>query len=309
MKRIVGLAAVVMLICAMVPCAHAAYSHYSDKVTVADDVKGFVITAWSDEPFMLDDIQTAADMLIIEYVGSDYEKPKPEEITSESMSTYADEAWHWAEENRGYGDFVVCKTAPEDFLRFSYDGTSAEPDTADDSFYDYTSKLYAGNTEGQVKRIFVPQSNRQTAYIKYFCGDTGTHNALRVEWLPNADGSEGGSWAVSNFYADNARDFNEAEVCARFGYYDYCVGHAAEMKSTGLNVRNNPNGEIIGLLEKGAAVTVYRHEEPGDNGYSYTLIHKASDPDENGNSYIEYYGWVAGEFLNISNDWHQGRAD
>ena len=305
MKKATALILVFALVFASSICAQAAYSNYSGDVNIADDVKGFVITAWNDEPFD----SSTADMLTIQHIGEDADIPLPEGITNEAMQEYADNAWHWAEANRGYGDFVVAKKANEDFLRFCYDGTTADSSTADGAFYDYVSKLYSGDTEGQVKRIYCPENNRLTAYIKYFCYDAGVHKAIRVEWIPDEEESATGSWAVSDFYADKTRDYNEAVACARFGYYDYCGGYEVQTKETNLNVRSNPNGEVIGSLKKGSVVTVYRKEETADNGIPYTLIHKSTEPDENGKTYIEYFGWVASEYITEQDDWLWVLAD
>lgn len=305
MKRTAALILVLLLFFGSTLCAQAAYDNYAGDVSIAEDVKGFVITAWDDQKFD----SLTADMLIIQYTGEDADMPFPTEVTNEAMQEYADNAWHWAEANRGYGDFVVAKKVDENILRFCYDGLTTDDSTADGAFYDYVSKLYSGDTEGQVKRIYCPEGNRLTAYIKYFCYDAGVHKAIRVEWIPDEEGSGAGSWAVSDFYANKVSNFDDAVACARFGYYDYCGGYEVQTKETNLNVRSNPNGEVIGSLKKGSVITVYRHEEIADNGIPYTLIHKTSEPDENGNCYIEYYGWVASEYITEQDDWLWVLAD
>lgn len=305
MKKITALILSLTLFFTVSLCAQAAYSNYSGDASIADDVRGFVITAWDDEPFD----SSTADLLIIQYIGEDTEMPIPEEITNAAMQEYADNAWHWAEANRGYGDFVIGKKADENFLRFCYDGTVKDESTSDGAFYDYVSKYYSGDTEGQVKRIYCPKNNRLIAYIKYFCYDAGVHKAIRVEWIPDAKGSRTGSWVVSDFYADNVRDCDEAVACAQFGYYDSCGGYEVQTKETNLNVRSDPNGKVIGSLEKGSIITVYRKEVIADNGIPYTLIHKSTEPDENGSTHIEYYGWVASEYINEQDDWLWVLAD
>lgn len=286
-----------LLIC--MPSASAAYTNYADDCVVADDVKGFVITAWDDEPIG----ESMADMLIIQNTGEDAAFPLPETITNESMQEYADAAWHWAEENRGYGDYVVCKLADEDFLRFCYDGTAANPETADHALYDYTGHRYAGSTEGQVKRIRVNEGNPLTAYIMYYCSEPGVHRALRVEWCPDGEGSAAGGWKVSDFYRDNTRDYEEMQICALFDYYDYVHGVEVTTQKSNLNVRAWPNGDIIGSLQKGSIIRIYRCEAIADNGIAYTLMSKWTDFDAEGNTSFEYFGWVASEYITESPNW------
>ena len=283
----------------VVPTAFAAKTNYLGNVDVDDDVAGFVMTAWND-PF--DD--TTANRLIIANVGENGEFPLPEAITDQAMIDYANNAWHWAEENRGFGDFVIAKKLGEDFLRFCFDGTTEDPEnTADDAFYDYTSCYYSGAAEGQIKRIYVPEDNRLTAYLMFYCDAAGVHQALRVEWAPDGEGSETGTWKVSNFYRDNVRDYAEMEACARFNYYDRVGGVEVTTESSNLNVRAWPNGDIIGSLQKGSIIMVYRCEEVADNGIPFTLISKWTDPDADGRSSLEYFGWVATEYITESPDW------
>ncbi|NLE45611.1 MAG: hypothetical protein GX620_12895, partial [Chloroflexi bacterium] len=281
------------------PSALAAYGHYVDDCAVADDVKGFVITAWDDEPIG----DSTADMLIIQNAGEDADFPLPDPVTNEAMQEYADAAWHWAEANRGYGDFVVCKMASEDILRFSYDGTTANPETDDSGFVSYTSHRYPGSTDGQVKRIYTPQDDRLTAYIMFHRTEPGTHRALRVEWVPDSKGGRAGGWQVSNFYRDNARDYREMQICALFDYYDYVHGVEVTTQKSNLNVRAWPNGDIIGSLQKGSIIRIYRCEEIADNGIPYTLMSKWTDFDENDNTTFEYFGWVASEYITESPNW------
>ena len=281
------------------PAALAAYSFYADDAVVDDDVTGFVITAWDDQPF--DD--TTADMLIVQNIGDDAEFPLPDPVTNEAMQEYADNAWHWAEANRGYGDFCIAKSASEDFLRFAYDGTTEDPDTADEYFYDYTSHRYSGATEGQVKRIYMNEDDHLTAYIMYYCEAAGVHRALRIEWIPDGEGSQTGSWHISNFYRDNVRNWAEMEVCARFSYYDSVGGVKVTTGKSNLNVRACPDGDVIASLKKGSTVSVYRCEETADSGIPYTLISKWTEPDADGYSTLEYFGWVATKYITESPDW------
>lgn len=296
MKKLFVLLLALLLI---VPSALAAKTNYEGDAVIDDDVTGFVITAWSD-PF--DD--TTADRLIIAHVGEEASLPLPDPITNQAMIDYADNAWHWAEENRGFGDFVIAKKNGEDFLRFCYDGTTANPeDTQDEYYYDYTSHYYPGATEGQVSRLYAVKDDRVTAYIKFYCDNAGVHKALRVDWIPDGEGSQTGSWHVSSFYRDNAQDYTEMMVCARFGYYDYVGGVEVTTQASNLNVRDCPDGEIIGSLRKGANITIYRCEETADSGIPYTLISKWSKPDANGSRSLEYFGWVATEYITESPDW------
>ena len=297
-KSLVFLAALLMI---SIPVS--AKTNYSGDAVLEEDVKGFVVTAWDKEPFG----ETFADYLIIANVGeeaADAQFPMPDETTDETMIKYADEAWHWAEANRGYGDFVVAKLENEDFLRFCYDGTTEDPDTADGSYYNYSSHRYPGATEGQVKRIYsFNDEDSMNAYIMFYCEEAGVHSALRVEWIADGEGSGSGSWKVSDFYRDNVRDYTEMEVCARFGYYDRVGGVKVTTQETNLNVRAWPGGDLIGSLEKGAEITIYKCEQESEDGRPFTLISKWSEPDDEGYSTLEYYGWVATEFITESPDW------
>ena len=296
MKKILVLLLVLLL---AAPAAMAAKTDYLGNVVIDDDVAGFVITAWND-PF--DD--TTAYRLIIAHVGEDQAFPLPDEITSQSMIDYSDDAWHWAEENRGYGDFVIVKKLGEDILRFCYDGTTEDPEgTADDAYYDYTSHRYSGSTEGQVKRLYAVNEYPLTAYIMFYCEAAGVHNALRIEWIPDSEGSDTGTWHVSSFYRDNARNYAEMEVCARFGYLDQVGGVEVTTEKSNLNVRACPDGEIIDSLKKGSTITIYRCEQTADSGIPFTLISKWTEPDADGYSTLEYYGWVASEYITESPDW------
>lgn len=296
MKKILILLLALLLIA---PSALAAKTDYLGNVEIDDDVTGFVITAWND-PF--DD--TTANRLIITNVGEGQDFPLPEEITSQSMIDYADDAWHWAEENRGYGDMVIAKKLGEDVLRFCYDGTTDDPEgTADDAYYDYESAYYSGATEGQLKRLYAVKEYPLRSYLMFYHDAAGVHTALRVEWVPDSEGSETGTWKVSNFYRDNVRDYTEMEVCARFGYYDRVGGVEVTTQSSNLNVRAWPNGDLIGSLRKGSIITVYRCEEIADNGIPFTLISKWTKPDADGRSSLEYFGWVASEYITEDPDW------
>ncbi|MBQ3424327.1 MAG: hypothetical protein IJH38_03920, partial [Clostridia bacterium] len=70
-----------------------------------------------------------------------------------------------------------------------------------------------------------------------------------------------------------------------------------------LHVRAWPDGDIVGSLEKGSQITIYRCEEVADNGVPYTLISKWTKPDANGSSSLEYFGWVASEYITENPDW------
>ena len=283
----------------VIPTAFAAKTNYIGNVVIDDHVKGFVITAW-DDPFD----ETTANRLIVANAGPDAEFPLPDPITDQAMIDYADNAWHWTEENRGFGDFVVAKKLGEDFLRFCFDGTTEDPEgTADGAYYDYTSCYYRGAVEGQIKRIYVPEDNRLTAYLMFYCDAAGVHQALRVEWVPDGEGSQTGTWHVSDFYKDNVRNYTEMEVCARFNYYDRVGGVEVTTQTSNLNVRAWPNGDIIGSLEKGSVITVYRCEEVADNDIPFTLISKWTKPDADGRSSLEYFGWVASEYITEDPDW------
>ena len=295
MKKVLILLLALLL---LAPSALAAKTNYEGDVVIDDDVTGFVITAWND-PFD----ESTADRLIIAHVGEDKEFPLPDPLTNQAMIDYADEAWHWAEANRGFGDFTIAKKDSESFLRFAYDGTTADPDSADEYYYDYDSHRYPGATEGQMKQIYVAKDAPLTAYLMFYCDAAGQHKALRVEWIPDSEGSAAGSWKVSSFYRDNVRSYAEMEVCARFNYYDRVGGVKVTTESTGLNVRAWPNGDIIGKLKKGAEITIYRCEEVADNGIPFTLISKWTEPDAEGYSTLEYYGWVASEYITEDPDW------
>ena len=174
MKKFLVLLLALLLV---VPTALAAKTNYLGNAIIDDDVTGFVMTAWND-PF--DD--TTANRLIIANEGEDAEFPLPETISDQTMIDYADNAWHWTEANRGFGDFVIVKKLGEDVLRFCFDGTTEDPEgTADGAYYDYTSAYYSGAAEGQIKRIYVPEDNRLTAYLMFYCDAAGVHQALRVE--------------------------------------------------------------------------------------------------------------------------------
>lgn len=291
-----------ILLLALILIAPTAFAkeHYAGDAVVDDDVEGFVITAWDRESMW--DGHTA-DYLIIQYTAGDRDFPLPDEITDESMIEYADEAWHWAEANRGYGDFVVAKLDDEDFLRFCYDGTTEEESTADGAYYDYTSHRYSGATEGQVKRIYAVNEDRVTAYIMYYCEAAGVHNAIRVDWIPDDDTGVAGSWHISRFYRDNVQDYKEMEICARFGYYDYVGGVKVTTEKSSLNVRAWPGGDIVGSLKKGSEIEIYRCEEPAEDGTPFTLIAKWTEPDAEGYSTLEYFGWVASEYITESPNW------
>ena len=290
---------VLLVLLLATPAAFAAKTDYLGNVVIEDDVTGFVITAWND-PF--DD--TTANRLIMANVGEGEAFPLPNTISDQTMIDYADNAWHWAEENRGFGDFVIAKKLGEDFLRFCYDGTTEDPEgTADDAYYDYTSAYYRGATEGQLKRIFVPEGNRLISYIMFYCDAAGVHQALRIEWVPDGEDSDTGTWEVSNFYRDTVRDYTEMEVCDRFNYYDRVGGVEVTTESSNLNVRAWPNGDIVVSLKKGSIITIYGCEEIADNGIPYTLISKWTTPDAEGRSTLEYYGWVASEYLTEDPDW------
>lgn len=296
MKKLFILVLALLLV---VPSAFAAKTNYLGNVDIDDDVAGFVITAWND-PF--DD--TTANRLIIDYVGEDQDFPFPAEINDQTMIDYANDAWHWTEEHRGFGDFVIAKKLGEDVLRFCYDGTTEDPeDTQDDAYYDYDTAYYRGATEGQLKRIYAVKEYPLTAYLMFFHDAAQVHTALRVEWIPDAEGSQTGRWHVSNFYRDNARNYEEMEVCARFNYYDRVGGVEVTTESSNLNVRAWPNGDIIGSLKKGSIITVYKCEEVADNDIPFTLISKWTDPDANGSSKLEYFGWVATEYITEDPDW------
>ena len=296
MKKLFVLLLALLLV---VPAASAAKTDYIGNAIIDDDVTGFVMTAWND-PFD----ETTANRLIIANVGEDGAFPLPDPITSQTMIDYANSAWHWAEENRGFGDFVIAKKLGEDFLRFCFDGTTDNPEgTADDAFYGYSSHYYSGAQEGQIKRIYVPDDNQLTAYLMFYCDAAGVHQALRVEWVPDEEGGETGTWHVSNFYRDNVRNYTEMEVCARFNYYDRVGGVEVTTETSNLNVRAWPNGDIIGSLKKGSIITVYRCEEVADNDIPFTLISKWTNPDADGRSSLEYFGWVASEYLTEDPNW------
>lgn len=110
MKQFLSLLLALLLV---VPTAFAAKTNYLGNAVIEDDVTGFVMTAWND-PF--DD--TTANRLIIANAGEGAELPLPETISDQTMIDYANDAWHWTEENRGFGDFVIAKKQGEDFLRF-----------------------------------------------------------------------------------------------------------------------------------------------------------------------------------------------
>lgn len=312
MKKMLILLLVLLL---FVPSALAGKTDFANDAEIADDVTGFVITSWNNDPIA----DTTADRLIIVNTGEGEEFPLPETMDSPSMIEYAENAWHWAEENRGFGDFIIAKELGESILRFCYDGTTADPDTEDDAYYDYLSHYYRGATEGQVERIYVPEDDRMTAYIKFFHWDAGVHTALRVEWIPDSedDVAGTGSWRVSNFYKDNVRNYNENIACARFNYYDRVSGVEVTTQKSNLNVRSTPGGEIIGSLKKGSTITVYKCEEMAplspvspDDGQSednesipFTLISKWTKPDADGYSTLEYFGWVATEYITEDPDW------
>lgn len=296
MKKILFLLLALLLV---VPTAFAAKTNYMGNAIIDDDVTGFVMTAWND-PFD----ETTANRLIIANAGENAEFPLPDPISDQAMIDYANDAWHWTEENRGFGDFVIAKKLGEDCLRFCFDGTTEDPEsTADGAYYDYTSRYYSGAEEGQIKRIYVPEDNRLTAYLMFYCEAAGVHQALRVEWVPDGEGSETGTWHVSNFYRDNVRDYTEMEVCARFNYFDRVGGVEVTTETSNLNVRAWPNGDIIGSLKKGSIITVYRCEEVADNEIPFTLISKWTKPDAEGRSSLEYFGWVASEYLTEGPDW------
>lgn len=298
MKKLLMLLLVLLL---AAPAALAT-ENYAGDVVIDEDVSGFVITAWDRETLW--DGHTG-DYLLITHVGGDADFPLPDTIDSESMDAYTDTVWHWAEDNLGYGDMNIVKVDSEDFLRFCYDGTTADPElTADDAYYDYDTAYYRGGTEGQLKRIYAVKGEYPLrAYLMFFHDAAGVHTALRVEWIPDAEGSETGSWKVSNFYRDNVRDYTEMEVCARFGYYDYVGGVEVTTESSNLNVRAWPNGDIIGSLKKGSVITVYKCEEIADNEIPFTLISKWTTPDADGRSSLEYFGWVASEYITENPDW------
>jgi len=296
MKKFLVLLLALLLVA---PSAFAVKNDYLGNVIVDDDVKGFVMTAWND-PFG----DTTANLLIMTNVGESAEFTVPDPIEYQAMVDYSDNAWHWAEANRGFGDFAVAKKQGEDFLRFCFDGTTEDPEgTADGTYYDYTSAYYSGAAEGQIKRIYVPEDNRLTSYLMFYCDAAGVHQALRVEWVPDSEGSETGTWHVSNFYKDNVRNYAEMEVCARFNYFDRVGGVEVTTETSNLNVRAWPNGDIIGSLKKGSIITVYRCEEVADNGIPFTLISKWTKPDADGRSSLEYFGWVASEYLTEDPDW------
>ena len=296
MKKVI----IVLLALLFAVPAALATENYAGDVTIDEDVSGFVITAWDKEPLW--DGHTG-DYLLITHVGEGADLPLPDVIDSETMDEYTSVVYDWVQANRGYGDLNIVKLDSENFLRFLYAGTAADPeDTVDDGFYDYETAYYRGGTEGQLKRIYAVK-DRQIAYLLFFHDAAGVHTALRVEWIPDGEGSETGGWRVSNFYKDNARDYTEMEVCARFGYYDYVGGVEVTTESSNLNVRAWPNGDIIGSLKKGSVITVYKCEEVADNGIPFTLISKWTDPDADGRSSLEYFGWVASEYITESPDW------
>ena len=296
MKKILVILLALLL---LVPSALAGKTDYLGNTVIEEDVTQYVITAWND-PF--DD--TTANRLIIVNAGDDAGYPLPESDENQAMIDYANDAWHWAEANRGYGDLVIAKKLGENCLRFCYDGTTADPeDTKDAYYYDYISHYYSGSTEGQLKRIFVNKEDRLTAYLMFYHEAAGVHQALRVEWVPDSEGSETGTWHISNFYRDNVRSYAEMEVCARFYYYDRVGGVKVTTESSNLNVRVYPGGDIVGSLEKGATITIYKCEETAENGIPYTLISKWTEPDADGNMSLEYFGWVASEYITESPDW------
>ena len=86
-------------------------------------------------------------------------------------------------------------------------------------------------------------------------------------------------------------------------YFDRVGGVEVTTETSNLNVRAWPNGDIIGSLKKGYIITVYRCEEVADNDIPFTLISKWTKPDADGRSSLEYFGWVASEYITEDPDW------
>ena len=72
---------------------------------------------------------------------------------------------------------------------------------------------------------------------------------------------------------------------------------------TQLFLRDELLHSLIGSLNKGSIITVYRCEEVADNGIPFTLISKWTKPDADGRSSLEDLGWVATEYLTEDPDW------
>ena len=277
MKKYLLLLLLIFLCCAVA---------LGEECEVAEDVSGIAFFPSSGEAYE----DGTANVLRIQYVGADGDE-----------ALYGDvEAAHaYAWDTLGEGLLTIYAPEKEAQLRFVYEGI-AEDDVGDYEFVDYDS-WYGGYVNGQIRRIYYHEDNRYALYIQFYfdSDDSGLypHLGLRVEYLP-----ESAEWSVTRFDSDKISDSYEAQLCAIFGYLDYCGGFEVQTNSSNLNVRVSPGGDVIGSLPKGSRLMIYRYQmlpAAGSNlsGVPFALVAKYTDPDENGVSYREYFGWCVTEYL------------
>ena len=295
MKKLLTLTLAALLVTA----SAAAETRYTGNVTADADVlevtRGIAVTAWTMDDFDDGNGVTEAAALRITYTGPGYTF----ELTDGYEAAAADEAAEHAWNDCKVGEITLYKPANEDIIRWVYTGTNGEEDNGDHEFVDYDS-YYSDYQDGQLRRVYYHPENSLEVLLKFYFNEPVTQSGVRVEWLEDT-----AEWRLTRFAADTARDAFECQIAARYGYYDQCGGYEVRTESSGLNIRSAPGGEKIGSAKKGSTLTVFGCELPAENmdGKLFTLVGKYTEPNEDGVRYLEYYGWVASEYIGEAEDW------
>lgn len=264
---------------------------FSDQVTVAEDLEYVAAIAWENVEFEDGNGATTADELYFGFADAEIPVEMPAEQNTESMNAYQQQVHDYLWDEFGLGGLYLYKPQNETMIRYQYEGIAAE-DVGDYEFCDYDS-YYDAITEKQIRYVTYEEGNPYAVYLKIFNEDSGEHDAFRVEWQ-DVEGK--GTWSITKFDSDTVETPFQARLAAKYMFWDYTEFTVAT-ESTSLNVRETPGGKVMHQLPKGAQITMYRHEQPAEDGTWFTLIAKYTEPDEEGWSKFEYYGWAATEFL------------
>lgn len=261
------------------------------SVMVGDDVENVVAIAWENVEFDGGNGVVSAEELYFGFAGTEITAEKTDTEDADSMTVYQQQVHDQLWEDLGLGSLYIYKPENESILRYQYEGVAAE-EIGDTEFCDYSS-YYDIVTENQIRYITYDDENPYILYLKIFHEDSGNHDGFKIEWQ-EAEGD--GIWKVARFDADTVETPLEAQIAAKYNFWDY-TEYTVVTESTSLNVREVPGGKISHKLAKGTQITVYRHEQPAEDGTWFTLIAKYTEPDEEGWSKFEYYGWAATEYL------------
>ena len=252
-----------------------------------DTLEDFVLLSWHDE-------SKSMDCLTLLYVDSELDLELPVWDTAETEADYTNVLSQWAFSRLDYGVLHICKAYDSERLGFMYDGVNEVPDSSDSRYYTSLSLTYPGKTEGQLKATQTLSDQTTVAYANFYCEDG--FNAIRIEWTANESGS--GTWNVSKFNANSISTASDAEIAARFGYFEADENYIVNTGNDIINVRESPNGDIIGQLVNGSQIVRFDFEMMSETqGLPFTLIAKYTDSDADDTKRLIYYGWAASKFL------------